>query len=269
MARYAVKTDGNGNRSGSAAPVRTDSILEIDGLCASYGAVQVLRNVDFRVGRGEIVALLGTNGAGKSTILRCISGLMKPDAGTIVLRNEDGSELDVAHVPTEKTVEKGIVQVPGGRGLLPNLSVEENLRMGAYTIRKDKGRIRAGFERVYGIFPRLRERRNQLAGVLSGGEAQMLAIGRGLMLQPVLMMIDELSLGLAPLIVQQLVEVVREVNASGTSMILVEQSANLALAVTDHAYFLEKGQIRFDGSSRELIQRDDLLRSVFLATSTN
>ena len=141
--------------------------------------------------------------------------------------------------------------------------------MGAYTIRKDKARIRAGFDRVYGIFPRLHERRNQLAGVLSGGEAQMLAIGRGLMLQPVLMMIDELSLGLAPLIVQQLVEVVREVNASGTSMILVEQSANLALAVTDHAYFLEKGQIRFDGSSRELLERDDLLRSVFLAASTN
>ena len=267
MARYAVNTDGG--RDATINLNRTDSILDINGLCASYGAVQVLRDVDFHVARGEIVALLGTNGAGKSTILRCISGLMKPDAGSIILHKEDGTEVDVAHVPTEKTVQQGIVQVPGGRGLLPNLSVEENLRMGAYTIRKDKQRIKDGLERVYGIFPRLFERRSQLAGVLSGGEAQMLAVGRGLMLQPVLMMIDELSLGLAPLIVQQLVEVVREVNAAGTSMILVEQSANLALAVTDHAYFLEKGQIRFDGSSRELLERDDLLRSVFLAASTN
>src|SRR5205823_3011781 len=197
------------------------------------------------------------------------SGLMRPDAGTITLYRDDGAGIDVAAMPTEETVRRGIVQIPGGRGLLPNLTVEENLRMGAYIIRKDKGRISAGFDRVYEIFPRLMERRGQLAGVLSGGEAQMLAIGRGLMLKPTLMMIDELSLGLAPLVVQQLVEVVREVNAAGTSIILVEQSANLALAVTDHAYFLEKGQIRFDGSSRELLERDDLLRSVFLAASTN
>ena len=264
MARYKV----DALRGDDAAVARDDVILRISGLCASYGAVQVLRDVDFTVARGEIVALLGTNGAGKSTILRCISGLLRPDAGSIVLRDEQGGEIDVAHRSTEETVKAGIVQVPGGRGLLPNLTIDENLRMGAYPIRKQKAKVKEGYDKVYATFPRLLERRSQLAGVLSGGEAQMLAIGRALMLQPALMMIDELSLGLAPIIVQQLVGIVREVNAQGTSMILVEQSANLALKITDHAYFLEKGQIRFDGSSAELLQRDDLLRSVFLAAKT-
>jgi ABC-type branched-subunit amino acid transport system ATPase component len=241
---------------------RDDLILDIRGLRASYGAVEVLRGIDFTVARGEIVALLGTNGAGKSTILRCVSGLLKPDAGQILF---DGR--DVAGVTTEETVRIGITQVPGGRGLLPNLTVEENLRMGAYPIRRQRATVKAGYERVYGVFPRLYERRRQLAGLMSGGEAQMLAIGRALMLQPELMMIDELSLGLAPLIVEQLVQIVRDINASGVSIILVEQSANLALSVTDHAYFIEKGQIRFDGSSRQLLERDDLLRSVFLAAA--
>ena len=241
---------------------RNDLLLDIRGLRASYGAVEVLRGIDFTVARGEIVALLGTNGAGKSTILRCISGLMPVDAGTISL---DGR--DITGTTTEETVRLGVTQVPGGRGLLPNLSVEDNLRMGAYPIRRDRRAVKAGYERVYETFPRLGERRKQLAGLMSGGEQQMLAIGRALMLQPKLMMIDELSLGLAPLIVQQLVEIVREINDSGVSMILVEQSANLALSVTDHAYFIEKGRIRFDGSSRELLERDDLLRSVFLAAA--
>jgi branched-chain amino acid transport system ATP-binding protein len=241
---------------------RDDLLLDIRGLRASYGAVEVLRSIDFTVARGEIVALLGTNGAGKSTILRCISGLLYPDSGQIFF---DGR--DVAGITTEETVRLGITQVPGGRGLLPNLSVEENLRMGAYPIRKDRKAVKAGYDKVYDIFPRLAERRRQLAGLMSGGEAQMLAIGRALMLQPKLMMIDELSLGLAPLIVQQLVKIVQDINASGVSMILVEQSANLALSITDHAYFIEKGQIRFDGSSKELLERDDLLRSVFLAAA--
>ena len=238
-------------------------VLDVQGLSASYGAVQVLRGVDMKVRRGEIVALLGTNGAGKSTILRCISGLMRPDEGRIGFLGDD-----VAGLAPEETVRRGICQVPGGRGLLPNLTIEENLRMGAYPLRRDKAAVRAGYERVYAAFPRLAERRTQLAGTLSGGEAQMLAIGRAFMLQPTLMMIDELSLGLAPLIVQDLVEKVREINAEGVSMILVEQSANLALTITDHSFFIEKGQVRFDGSSAELLQRDDLLRSVFLASST-
>jgi ABC-type branched-subunit amino acid transport system ATPase component len=241
---------------------RDDLLLDIRGLRASYGAVEVLRGIDFTVARGEIVALLGTNGAGKSTILRCISGLLPPDAGQILYEDRD-----VAGISTEQTVALGITQVPGGRGLLPNLTVEENLRMGAYPIRRNRTAVKAGYEHVYATFPRLAERRHQLAGLMSGGEAQMLAIGRALMLQPKLMMIDELSLGLAPLVVQQLVQIVKDINASGVSMILVEQSANLALSVTDHAYFIEKGQMRFDGSSKELIERDDLLRSVFLAAA--
>ena len=237
-----------------------DNILELDQLRASYGAVEVLRGIDFTVRRGEVVALLGTNGAGKSTILRCISGLMPPDAGEIRFEGEN-----IAGLATEETVRKGITQVPGGRGLLPNLTVEENLRMGAYPIRRNRSAVKAAYNKVYEVFPRLAERRRQLAGLLSGGEGQMLAIGRALMLQPKLMMIDELSLGLAPLIVQQLVQIVRDINATGVSIILVEQSANLALSITDHAYFIEKGQLRFDGSSKELLERDDLLRSVFLA----
>ena len=243
---------------------RDDVLLELRGVKASYGAVEVLRGIDLTVANGEIVALLGTNGAGKSTILRCVSGLMPTDAGEIVF---DGK--DITGITTEETVRLGITQVPGGRGLLPNLSVEENLRMGAYPIRKDRAAVKAGYDKVYETFPRLGERRRQLAGLMSGGEQQMLAIGRALMLQPKLMMIDELSLGLAPLVVQQLVEVVRDINRSGVAMILVEQSANLALSVTDHAYFIEKGVMRFDGSSRELLARDDLLRSVFLAAAAH
>lgn len=238
-------------------------LLEIQGLCASYGAVRVLRGIDFTVRDGEIVALLGTNGAGKSTILRCISGLMSPDEGRVFFEDEE-----IAGRPPEETVRRGICHVPGGRGLLPNLTVEENLRMGAYPIRRDQAAVERGYERVYDAFPRLGERRDQLAGTLSGGEAQMLAIGRAFMIRPKLMMIDELSLGLAPLIVQDLVERVRQINEEGVSVILVEQSANLALTVTDHAYFIEKGEMRFDGSSAELLERDDLLRSVFLAAGT-
>ena len=252
----------NGDRNTKGKAASSELLLEIRDLRASYGAVEVLRGLDFTVAKGEIVALLGTNGAGKSTILRCVSGLLPPDAGHIYLEGRD-----IAGVSTEDTVRLGITQIPGGRGLLPNLTVEENLRMGAYPIRRDRSAVKAGFDRVYTTFPRLAERRKQLAGFLSGGEGQMLAIGRALMLRPKLMMIDELSLGLAPLIVQQLVQIVHEINETGVSMILVEQSANLALSVTDHAYFIEKGVIRFDGSSRELLARDDLLRSVFLAAS--
>jgi ABC-type branched-subunit amino acid transport system ATPase component len=240
----------------------SDPVLRVEGLYASYGAVQVLRSVDLAVERGEIVALLGTNGAGKSTILRCISGVMRPDAGRVFIDDEE-----ITGMAPEDTVRRGICQVPGGRGLLPSLTIEENLRMGAYPIRKDKARVKAGFEKVYAAFPRLAERRTQLAGTLSGGEAQMLAIGRAFMTTPKLMMIDELSLGLAPLIVRDLVDRVREINDEGVSMILVEQSANLALTITDHSFFIEKGQVRFDGSSAELLQRDDLLRSVFLASA--
>jgi branched-chain amino acid transport system ATP-binding protein len=238
-------------------------LLQLQGLDAGYGALQVLRNVDLVVQPGEIIALLGTNGAGKSTILKVISGLMHPWAGAVFFEGQDISKWG-----PELTVRAGITQVPGGRGLLPNLTVLENLQMGAHTIRRDRARVKRAIAQVCELFPRLAERRRQLAGTLSGGEGQMLALGRAFVLEPKVMMIDELSLGLAPTIVQGLVEVLHQMNKEGVAFILVEQHANLALSVTDHAYFLEKGQIRFDGRSQELLERDDLLRSVFLASAT-
>ncbi|MDQ1403171.1 MAG: branched-chain amino acid transport system ATP-binding protein livF [Actinomycetota bacterium] len=235
-------------------------LLELKAVDAGYGAVQVLRKVDLSVRPGEIIALLGTNGAGKSTILKVVSGLLHPWGGQVLFDGEDISKL-----PPEQTVPLGISQVPGGRGLLPNLTVLENLQMGAHTIRKDRARVKNAIERIYELFPRLSERRTQLAGTLSGGEAQMLALGRTFVLEPRLIMIDELSLGLAPTIVQGLVDILHRMNGEGVAFVLVEQHANLALSITEHAYFLEKGQMRFDGASAELLQREDLLRSVFLA----
>jgi branched-chain amino acid transport system ATP-binding protein len=255
--REGELSDDAGSESGPP------SLLELRGVDAGYGAVQVLRNVDLVVRPGEIIALLGTNGAGKSTILKVVSGLMHPWAGTVTFEGED-----ISRWAPEQTVRCGITQVPGGRGLLPNLTVLENLEMGAHTIRRDRARVKRNIARVCEVFPRLGERRKQLAGTLSGGEGQMLALGRAFVLEPKLMMIDELSLGLAPTIVQGLVDVLHQLNDEGVAFILVEQHANLALSVTDHAYFLEKGQIRFDGPSQKLIERDDLLRSVFLAGAT-
>jgi branched-chain amino acid transport system ATP-binding protein len=247
-----------------AAPAEppTDNIIETQGLNTSYGSVRVLFDVDMSVKRGECVAILGVNGAGKSTLLKAICGLVKTQSGRIFF---DGK--DIAKLPTEQRVMLGISQVPGGRGLLPTLTVEENLRMGAYTIRKDKAAIAQGLERVYEYFPRLYERRRQDAGTLSGGEAQMLALGRSFVTNPKVVMIDELSLGLAPLVVEKLVDIVKQRNSEGTTFVLVEQHANLALGITDRAYWLEKGQVRFEGPSKELLERTDLLRSVFLAAS--
>ena len=243
-----------------AAESSSPPLLELAAVDAGYGAVHVLRDVDLKVGAGEIVALLGTNGAGKSTILRVVSGLLRPWSGQVIFEGED-----IAALPPEQTVRLGISQVPGGRGLLPSLTVLENLHVGAHIIRRDRPRVKAALERVFGLFPRLAERRHQLAGLLSGGEGQMLALARAFVLEPKLMMIDELSLGLAPTVVQMLVETLHRMNAEGVAFLLVEQHANLALSITDHAYFLEKGQIRFDGRSAELLEREDLLRSVFLA----
>ena len=188
--------------------------------------------------------------------------MVKAQSGEVVFNGHD-----ITRLPAERRVELGISQVPGGRGLLPTLSVEENLRMGAYSIRKRRDLIAAGLDRVYGYFPRLYERRRQDAGTLSGGEAQMLALARSFVIDPQLVMIDELSLGLAPLVVERLVEIVKQRNKEGTTFLLVEQHANLALGITDRAYWLEKGQIRFEGPSRELLEREDLLRSVFLAAA--
>ncbi|WP_330231494.1 MFS transporter [Nocardia sp. NBC_00508] len=225
----------------------------------SYGQLQVLFNVDFTVDDGEMVALLGTNGAGKSTLLRVISGLGRPSRGIVRFRG-----VDITTVDAQRRVPMGISQVPGGRGVFGNLTVAENLRLIGYTHGRNRSKLEAGIDETFSCFPRLAERRNQLASTLSGGEQQMLALSKAYILEPRLLLIDELSLGLAPKIVSELLTMVRRINARGTAIVLVEQSVNIALSLVQHAYFMEKGEIRFDGRAEDLLERGDLLRSVFL-----
>lgn len=225
----------------------------------SYGLLQILFDVSFTVDEGEMVALLGTNGAGKSTLLRVISGLGLPSGGTVRLQGEDVTYLDA-----ERRVGMGIAQVPGGKATFGPLSVVDNLRVYGHSAGRRSDRVNQGIEATFAAFPRLAERRNQLASTLSGGEQQMLALGKALILQPRLLLIDELSLGLAPKVVGELLTMVREINQQGTAVVLVEQSVNVALSLAEHAYFMEKGQVRFDGPARELLERPELLRSVFL-----
>jgi ABC-type branched-subunit amino acid transport system ATPase component/sugar phosphate permease len=234
-------------------------LLACRGIDFSYGPIQILFDVDFTVDDGEMVALLGVNGAGKSTLLRVISGLGLPTAGSVRLHG-----LDITFLDATRRVRLGITQVPGGKAVFGNMSVVDNLRAYGYTLGTSKAAVDRALDVSFDTFPRLAERRNQAAATLSGGEQQMLALSKALMLQPRLLLIDELSLGLAPVIVGQLLEIVRRINAEGTAVVLVEQSVNIALQLVDHAYFMEKGQIRFDGPSRELLARDDLLRAVFL-----
>ena len=241
-------------RSGGHIPM-----LQCKGVNFSYGQLQVLFDVDFTVDEGEMVALLGTNGAGKSTLLKVVSGLGLPSAGTVRFRGNDVTYLDA-----ERRVPLGISQVPGGKAVFGTLDVIENLRTYGYTVSKDRKRVGQAIELCLDTFPRLQERRTSLAATLSGGEQQMLALSKALILQPRLLLIDELSLGLAPVIVGQLLDLVREINAGGTAVVLVEQSVNIALSLVDHAYFMEKGQMRFDGPAQQLLERDDLLRAVFL-----
>jgi ABC-type branched-subunit amino acid transport system ATPase component len=224
-----------------------------------YGPVQVLFDVDLSVDDGEMVALLGTNGAGKSTLLGVVSGLNLPSAGSVRLQGAD-----ITYVDPERRVGLGLSQISGGKATFPALSVVENLRAYGYSLGRSRRAIERGIEQSFVAFPRLAERRNQLAQTLSGGEQQMLGLSQALILRPRLLCIDELSLGLAPKIVAELLDMVRQINASGTAVILVEQSASIALSLVEHAYFMERGQIRFDGSAGELLHRDDLLRSVFL-----
>ena len=234
-------------------------MLTCRGIDFSYGQLQVLFDVDFSVDDGEMVALLGVNGAGKSTLLRVISGLGLPTKGTVRFRGQDVTYLDA-----ERRLRFGIAQVPGGRAVFGPLSVAENLRLFGYTMGRDRKALDAAIDECFDAFPRLAERRNQSAATLSGGEQQMLGLSRALILKPRLLAIDELSLGLAPVIVGQLLDMVRRINAGGTAVVLVEQSVNIALSLVDHAYFMEKGQIRFDGRADELLERGDLLRAVFL-----
>ncbi|MEA3056016.1 MAG: branched-chain amino acid transport system ATP-binding protein livF [Actinomycetota bacterium] len=235
-------------------------LLSCRGIDMAYGPVQILFGVDFDVQKGEIVALLGTNGAGKSTLLKGICGLVRPTAGTVTFEGED-----VTKLPADVTTHRGISLMPGGKGVFPTLSVDENLRLASWLIRDDSARVEAAKREVFDLFPILERRHDQLAGDLSGGEQQMLALGGALMTRPTLLMIDELSLGLAPTIVGQLLEVVREIHRRGTTIVIVEQSVNVALNLAERAVFMEKGQVRFEGKTSELLDRPDILRSVFIA----
>jgi ABC-type branched-subunit amino acid transport system ATPase component len=220
----------------------------------------VLFGVDFSVDDGEMVALLGTNGAGKSTLLRVISGLGLPSRGSVRYRGADITFLDA-----ERRLPLGITQVPGGRAVFGPLSVVENLRVYGFTYGRQRRDVERGIDTAFATFPRLAERRNQPAATLSGGEQQMLGLAKALILKPRLLLIDELSLGLAPKVVGELMSTVRDINRAGVAVVLVEQSVNVALSLVEHAYFMERGAIRFDGRARDLLQRGDLVRSVFLS----
>ena len=235
--------------------------LEASGLEVAYGKVSVLTGVDFRVEAGEVVALLGTNGAGKSTLLRTLSGILTPTAGTVTLEGDDIT----GRRPSE-IVRRGVVQMPGGRATFPGLTVRENLVIGGATVEKSARDERVGH--VLTRFPFLAERADQMAGSLSGGQQQMLALARALIARPRVLMIDELSLGLAPAIVAELLEIVTSLRDEGVSVVIVDQHVNLALSFSDRAYFLERGRVRFEGPAAALAGRDDLLRAVFFAGAT-
>jgi ABC-type branched-subunit amino acid transport system ATPase component/MFS family permease len=239
--------------------VGDSALLLCRGVEVAYDQVQVLFGVDMDVRPGEIVALLGTNGAGKSTLLKAISGVVDPIGGAMFFAGRD-----ITHADANQTARLGIVQVPGGKAVFPTLTVAEHLRAAGWLYRDDPEYLKAANEEVLVIFPRLRERIDQMAGNLSGGEQQMLALGMAFIAKPKLLMIDELSLGLAPAIVEQLLGIVRRIRDQGTAIILVEQSINVALTVAERAYFMEKGEVRFSGPTSELLERDDIVRSVFL-----
>ena len=234
-----------------------EPLLVLDGIETFYGAIQALRGVSFEVPEGSIVTLLGANGAGKSTTLKCISGLVPAARGTVSFR---GQRID--GLACETIARRGISHVPEGRELFPELTVLENLKMGAYA-RRDRRAIQAALERVHACFPILAERRVQLAGTLSGGEQQMLAIGRSLMAEPVLMLLDEPSLGLAPMLVEEIFAIIRGIHAGGTTVLLVEQNANKALSIADYGYVLETGTIALAGDGQQLL-RDDRVRRSYL-----
>lgn len=232
-------------------------MLKVEKISVFYGDAQALWDVSFTVNRGEIVTLVGSNGAGKSTTLKAISGLVPPSAGEIHL---EGTRID--RVPAHRIVEMGIAQIPEGRRLWPGLTVRENLELGAYTKAARAGREES-MERVFKLFPRLHERQMQLAGTLSGGEQQMLAIGRGLLSKPKLLILDEPSLGLAPFLVDEVFETIRKINLQGVTILLVEQNVNNALAISDRGYVLETGRIVLSGSGKELLA-DEHVKTAYL-----
>jgi len=221
-------------------------LLDVKDLNVYYDAIHALQGISFHVNEGEIVSLIGANGAGKSTTLRTISGLIRARTGSIHFKDED-----ITTMPAEQIVRRGISQVPEGRKIFAPLSVRENLEMGAYT-RKDPDEIQKSMDKVFVSFPRLKERINQLGGTLSGGEQQMLATGRGLMSKPTLLLLDEPSMGLSPILVEEIFRIIKEINSSGTSILLVEQNALMALSISHRAYVLETGRIVLEGDSREV-----------------
>jgi ABC-type branched-subunit amino acid transport system ATPase component len=234
-------------------------LLQVRDLDVAYGSVQVLFSVALEVRQGETLALLGTNGAGKSTLLKTLSGLIDPIRGSIVI---DG--VDLTRAATQRRVAAGIVQMRGGSAVFPSLTVAENLRLGAFTILKDKHRVEERITHVLDILPAIRPRLESRAGTMSGGEQQMLALAKALLLEPRLLVIDELSLGLAPIIIERLLVVLADLKRTGLSMLIVEQSLNVALGFADRAVFMERGEVQFSGDPAALATRGDLVRAVFL-----
>lgn len=230
------------------------AMLSVQDLHVSYGAIKAVRGISFEINEGEIVTLIGANGAGKSTTLNTVAGLLKPESGTIEF---DGAS--IAGVQAHKVVQRGLALCPEGRRVFTQMSVAENLEMGGY-IRSD-AENRETLERVYNHFPRLKERRGQVAGTLSGGEQQMLAMGRALMSRPRLLMLDEPSMGLAPILVEEIFSIIKQLNESGTTVLLVEQNANMALSIADRAYVLETGTIKKTGTGAELLVDDDVRKA--------
>ena len=233
------------------------AMLEIKDIEVYYGMIQAIKGISFEVNEGEVIALIGANGAGKTTILHTITGLLSPKKGSVTFEGKD-----ITKTPANKIVSLGMAHVPEGRRVFAELTVYENLKMGAYT-RKDKAEIANTLEMVYGRFPRLKERKNQLAGTLSGGEQQMLAMGRALMSHPKIILMDEPSMGLSPILVNQIFDIIEEVSKSGTTVLLVEQNAKKALAIADRAYVLETGKIVLSGNAKELMN-DESIKKAYL-----
>ena len=230
-------------------------MLEVKNLSVHYGMIQAVRNVDFKVNEAEIVSLIGANGAGKSTILKTLSGLIHPSEGEIVYLGEN-----IASTSAKKIVEKGLVQVPEGRHVFPGLTVKENLELGAF-LRKDKEEIQKDMEAVFERFPILKERKDQDAQTLSGGEQQMLAMGRALMSRPKLLLLDEPSMGLAPIFIREIFKIIQEIQKTGTTVLLIEQNAKMALSISNRAYVLETGSVVLSGTGQELLESDEIQKA--------
>ena len=231
------------------------AMLEVKDLEVYYGVIQAIKGVSFQVNQGEVIALIGANGAGKTTILHTITGLLSPKRGSVMFEGKE-----ITKVPAHKIVSMGMAHVPAGRRVFAELSVYENLKMGAYT-RKDKKEIEESLANVYKRFPRLEERKNQMAGTLSGGEQQMLAMGRALMSKPKIILMDEPSMGLSPIMVNEIFDIIRAVSEGGTTVLLVEQNAKKALGIADRAYVLETGKIVLEGKAEELLENDSIKKA--------